>query len=82
MVSSSAPPAPKPAAVHQRAPQAPFSNRRRRGQEHGRVAGAEPDAGLVELGDEGDELADSTLQPIEIEIDEDIALKNSRTRSP
>ena len=39
-----------------------------------RVEGAEPDVVLVELIDEGDELAGAAAEPIEVEDDEDVAV--------
>ena len=45
-----------------------------RGGVNRRVEGAEPDAPLVDLIDEGDELAGSPPQPIGVEDDEDIVL--------
>ena len=47
---------------------------RRRGGVHGRVEGAESDTALVELVDEGDELAGAAPDTVEVEDDEDIAL--------
>ena len=47
---------------------------RRRGGVHGRVERAEPDAALVELVNEGDELAGAPPETVEVEHDQDVTV--------